>query len=135
MAPIDVSESRDGAWYEAFRFQRVASVRHEAVAEDADRMFLVGFIKCGAQGNVLVLWAAVHQLSLYEAALHLAETFHLPRNREEEPVPLAELTKSLPTDRSQLHARSGVRRAAPLPSIEYDTKPSRQLAVVTPDGP
>jgi transposase len=41
---------------------------------------------CGANGNVLDLWAAVHQLPLYEAALHLAETFHLPRNREEEPV-------------------------------------------------
>jgi transposase len=42
---------------------------------------------CRAQGNVLDLWAAVHKLSLYEAALHLAEAFHLPRNREEEPVP------------------------------------------------
>jgi hypothetical protein len=42
---------------------------------------------CRAQGNVLDLWAAVHQLPLYEAALHLAATFHLPRNREEEPVP------------------------------------------------
>jgi transposase len=41
---------------------------------------------CGAQGNVLDLWAAVHHQPLYEAALHLAETFHLPRNREEEPV-------------------------------------------------
>lgn len=42
--------------------------------------------ECGAQGNVLDLWAAVQKLPLYEAALHLAETFHLPRNREEEPV-------------------------------------------------
>jgi transposase len=41
---------------------------------------------CRAQGNVLDLWAAVHQLPLYEAALHLAGTFQLPRNREEEPV-------------------------------------------------
>lgn len=41
---------------------------------------------CGAHGNVLDLWAAVHHFPLYEAALHLAETFHLPRNREEEPV-------------------------------------------------
>jgi len=41
---------------------------------------------CGVQGNVLDLWAAVHKLPLYEAALHVAETFHLPRNREEEPV-------------------------------------------------
>src|SRR5262249_36026888 len=41
---------------------------------------------CRAHGNVLDLWAAVHQLPLYEAALHLVETFRLPRNREEEPV-------------------------------------------------
>ncbi len=42
---------------------------------------------CRAQGNVLDLWAAVQRLPLYEAALHLAATFGLPRNREEEPVP------------------------------------------------
>ncbi len=42
--------------------------------------------KCRAQGNALDLWAAIHKLSPYEAALHLAETFNLPRNREEEPV-------------------------------------------------
>lgn len=41
---------------------------------------------CGAHGNVLDLWVAVHHLPLYEAALHLAETFQLRRNREEEPV-------------------------------------------------
>ena len=41
---------------------------------------------CRAQGNVLDLWAAVHHLPLYEAALHLAETFQVPRNREDEPV-------------------------------------------------
>jgi transposase len=41
---------------------------------------------CGAKGNALDLWAAVHRLPLYEAALHLAETFHLHLNREEEPV-------------------------------------------------
>jgi transposase len=41
---------------------------------------------CGVQGNALDLWAAVHRLPLYDAALHLAETFGLPRNREEEPV-------------------------------------------------
>jgi len=38
---------------------------------------------CGAPGNVLDLWAALHKLPLYEVAPHLAETFHLPRNREE----------------------------------------------------
>jgi transposase len=41
---------------------------------------------CGAHGNVLDLWVAIHKLPLYEAALHLAETLQLPRNREEEPV-------------------------------------------------
>ena len=41
---------------------------------------------CAVHGNVLDLWAAVHRLPLYEAALHLAATFHVPRNREEEPV-------------------------------------------------
>jgi DNA primase len=43
--------------------------------------------ECGVQGNVLDLWAAIHRLPLYDAALHLAETFGLLRNREEEPVP------------------------------------------------
>ena len=42
---------------------------------------------CGAQGNALDLWAAIHRLPLYDAALHLAATFRLRRNREEEPVP------------------------------------------------
>jgi transposase len=41
---------------------------------------------CGAHGNVLDLWAAVRHLPLYEAALDLAATFQLARNREEEPV-------------------------------------------------
>jgi transposase len=41
---------------------------------------------CGAHGNVLDLWMAVRHLPLYEAALDLAATFSLPRNREEEPV-------------------------------------------------
>jgi transposase len=41
---------------------------------------------CALKGNVLDLWAAVHRLPLYEAALHLAQTFQLALNREEEPV-------------------------------------------------
>ena len=62
----------------------------------ADRTFSVNLKKnmfkcfhseCAVQGNALDLWAAVHRLPLYEAALHLAETLGLPRNREEEPVP------------------------------------------------
>jgi hypothetical protein len=42
---------------------------------------------CGAQGNVLDLWAAVLKLPLYEAALKLAEAFGLPRNRTEKRNP------------------------------------------------
>jgi transposase len=41
---------------------------------------------CAAQGNVLDFWAALHRLPLYDAALNLAATFQLMRNREEEPV-------------------------------------------------
>jgi len=41
---------------------------------------------CALKGNVLDLWAAIHRLPLYEAALHLAGTFEVPRTREEEPV-------------------------------------------------
>jgi transposase len=39
---------------------------------------------CAAQGNVLDLWAAYHDLPLHEAALHLAETFGImpPRLNE-----------------------------------------------------
>jgi transposase len=42
---------------------------------------------CRAQGNVLDLWAALHHLPLYEAALHLAETFQAPRNQTEKRNP------------------------------------------------
>ncbi len=42
--------------------------------------------ECAVKGNVLDLWAAVRRLPLYEAALDLAETFQVPRNREEEPA-------------------------------------------------
>jgi len=41
---------------------------------------------CAVHGNVLDFWATFHRLPLYDAALSLAATFHLPRNREEEPV-------------------------------------------------
>jgi endonuclease III len=41
---------------------------------------------CAVRGNVLDLWAAIHHLPLYEAALHMAEAFGFPLNREEEPV-------------------------------------------------
>ncbi len=42
--------------------------------------------QCAAKGNVLDLWSLMHRLPLYEAALHLCETFQLAANREEEPV-------------------------------------------------
>ena len=60
---------------------------------DRDRTFSVHLGKnafqcfqaeCGVKGNVLDLWAAIPRLPLYDAALHLAETFQVPRNREEE---------------------------------------------------
>jgi transposase len=38
---------------------------------------------CAVQGNVLDLWAAIHRLPLYDAALHLAETFGIHPNKEE----------------------------------------------------
>jgi transposase len=38
---------------------------------------------CQAQGNALDFWAACRRLPIYEAALDLAATFRLPRNREE----------------------------------------------------
>jgi transposase len=41
---------------------------------------------CAVHGNVLDFWAKFHRVPLYEAALQLADTFHLLRNREEEPV-------------------------------------------------
>jgi transposase len=41
---------------------------------------------CALKGNALDLWAAIHRLPLYEAALHLAETFQFALSREEEPV-------------------------------------------------
>jgi transposase len=43
---------------------------------------------CAKAGNVLDFWAAFQGLPLYEAALHLADTFQLQLNpnREEEPV-------------------------------------------------
>jgi transposase len=43
---------------------------------------------CGIHGNVLDFWAAWRRLPLREAALDLADTFHLQlsQNREEEPV-------------------------------------------------
>jgi transposase len=57
--------------------------KHTCSVQLGKNIFQCFQAECAAQGNVLDLWAAVHRLSLYEAALHLAATFHLPRNREE----------------------------------------------------
>jgi transposase len=61
--------------------ERTSSVN---LSKDTFRCF---HAECAAQGNALDLWAAGHRLPLYDAALHLAETFGLRRNRGEEPVP------------------------------------------------
>jgi len=59
---------------------------HTFSAHLGKNVFRCFHANCAVQGNVLDFWAVVHRLSLYDAALHLAATFHLPRNREEEPV-------------------------------------------------
>jgi transposase len=41
------------------------------------KVFQCFYAPCGAHGNVLDLWAAIHRLPLYEAAKHLAQTFAL----------------------------------------------------------
>jgi transposase len=45
-------------------------------------VFRCSHADCQAHGNVLDLWAAIHKLPLYEAALHLAATFGMPPNRK-----------------------------------------------------
>jgi transposase len=57
--------------------------KHTCSVQLSKNIFQCFQAECAAHGNVLDLWAAVHRLPLYEAALHLAATFHLPRNREE----------------------------------------------------
>jgi transposase len=47
-------------------------------------VFRCGDPTCQAQGNTLDLWALAHELPLYEAALHLADTFHLQTHRTRE---------------------------------------------------
>jgi len=57
--------------------------KHTCSVQLSKNIFQCFQAECAAHGNTLDLWAAVHRLPLYEAALHLAATFHLPRNREE----------------------------------------------------
>jgi len=49
---------------------------------------------CGAGGNVLDLWAAVHKLPLREAALDLVETFHLDVRNPGKRQPVVPLPQS-----------------------------------------
>ena len=65
---------------------------HDATREPS-RSFSVNITKhvfncchpeCNAHGNALDLWAMAHQLTLYEAALHLAKTFKLQTTRHRE---------------------------------------------------
>jgi transposase len=66
------------------------STKHTCSVHLGKNIFQCFHPQCAAHGNLLDLWAAVHRLPVYEAALHLAATFHLPRNREEEPVRTAQ---------------------------------------------
>jgi transposase len=50
------------------------------------KVFQCFHAQCAAKGNVLDLWSLMQRLPLYEAAVHLCETFQLAANREEEPV-------------------------------------------------
>jgi transposase len=93
--------------------QRRSSCPVHGKAGDGERTFSVNLSKnnfqcfrpdCAIKGNALDLWAAVHGLPLYEAALHLAETFHLARNREEEPVAGPRAAKAQPGGRRASHS-------------------------------
>jgi transposase len=66
-------------FHEGDRRQRTLSVH---LGKNAFHCFQAD---CQAQGNALDFWSASHRLPLYEAALHLADTFRLHRNREEAP--------------------------------------------------
>ena len=61
----------------------VPAKKHTCSVQLGKSIFQCFKADCAAHGNVLDLWAAVQRLPLYEAALHLAATFHLPRNRED----------------------------------------------------
>jgi transposase len=76
--------------------QRRGSCPVHQQATDTGRTFSVNVVnqvfrcvdsKCQAHGNPLDLWAAVHHLPLYDAALHLAKTFHLKLKYIDPPNP------------------------------------------------
>jgi len=58
--------------------------RSRSLAVNLDKnVFQCFHPECAQAGNVLDYWAAVHRLPLYEAALNMAETFHLPTHPEQ----------------------------------------------------
>jgi hypothetical protein len=71
-------------FHEGDRHQRTLSVHF---GKNAFHCFQAD---CQAQGNALDFWVASHLLPLYEAVLHLADTFYLYRNRDEAPVNFAD---------------------------------------------
>jgi transposase len=72
--------------------------------------------ECGQRGNVLDLWAALHKLPLYEAALHLADTFNIPLQTHDQ--------------------RRGTRmKNAPSNPCSHGTSKAKKKGVITPDAP
>jgi len=66
---------------------------------------------CGAGGNVLDLWAAVHKLPLREAALDLVETFGLDVRNAEKRQPVVPLPQSDRPLAANVATRDNVARA------------------------
>ena len=73
--------------------QRYGPCPFHATKREGSRSFSVNLKKqvfrccsptCHVQGNALDLWALAHHLPLYDAALHLADTFHLQTQRTRE---------------------------------------------------
>jgi len=66
---------------------------------------------CGAKGNVLDLWAAVHRLPLREAASDLVETFHLDVRNPEKRQPVFPLPQSGHPVAANVATRDNVHKA------------------------
>src|SRR5687768_6838481 len=72
--------------------QRYGPCPFHAAKGEGSRSFSVNLKKhvfrccdpnCQVQGNALDLWALAHRMPLYQAALHLADTYHLQTQRTE----------------------------------------------------
>jgi transposase len=85
----------------------LAVKQHTCSVQLGKNIFQCFQAECAARGNVLDLWAAVHRLPLYEAALHLAATFHLPRNREEPVIPARDHAKTTGAKGTVITANGG----------------------------